>query len=680
MSKAFQNILQSLNPSQLLAVKAPPGPLLISAGAGSGKTKVLTSRIAYLIVKEKISPHNILAITFTNKAAREMQERVAFLIKHLRLSIHGRMWISTFHSLCARILRDNKTLIHPTGVFTIYDQTDQLSLVKKIVKKLNMNEQSYNPKIMVSHIARCKRQKIVPNDIEQFESTLGPRFQQIYHEYEEELRKAGAYDFEGLLLGAYKFFLKFPEQLEKYRNQFLHIFVDEYQDTNQIQYQIVKLLAQKHNSLCVVGDEDQSIYSWRGADISNILNFDKDFPKCRTIKLEQNYRSTKNIISSASYLIQKNHNRKHKQLFTQNPNGELIQIYELMNEHREAHLITNIIESHCRDKACEYKECAVFYRTNAQSRVLEDTFRAKGIPYKVAGGLKFYERAEIKDILAYLNFILNLKDETSLRRIINKPRRGIGASTIEKIDRHAHHLQKSFYETLLHVLNNNQLTGVARNGVTHFVQTIEYLRNKMDNISLSDFYKAVLDKTGYMDYLKEDNSIEATSRIDNLQELANVIAQFEEENKEVFLENFLETMALLTPSDEVSTLEDSVTLMTLHVSKGLEFNMVFMAGMEEGLFPVSHSMGRDDIEEERRLAYVGMTRAKQTLVMSYSIQRHKFGVLQYNTPSQFLKDIPPQFTNFTSYTNYKKGLFRSKLGFSGSYSNNSKKHTPSDFF
>ncbi len=657
MNNSFDCLLKSLNPNQLSAVKAPIGPLLVLAGAGSGKTQVLTCRFVYFILKNKIPPTNILAITFTNKAAREMQERVYTLIQNLNVPVHGRLWISTFHSLCARILRDNKKLLNAGGggVFTIYDTSDQLSLVKKILKDFNIDEQSYHPKSLLSHIAYCKRQAIDPDAVETMEFRyFRDRFQDLYDRYELELAKAGAYDFEGLLFETHKFFLKYPEYLEKYRKQFLHIFVDEYQDTNQIQYRIVKQLAQKHQSICVVGDEDQSIYSWRGADVSNILNFDKDFPNCKVIKLEQNYRSTKTIISAASSLVQNNQLRKQKKLFTNNSDGCLIQVYELKDEYREARMIADLIEDYCVNRGYAYEDFAIFYRTNAQSRVLEDALRAKGITYKVAGGLKFYERMEIKDILAYLNFILNTKDEVSLKRIINTPRRGIGRMAIDKINQRAHLLQKSFFSTMEYIAKTNELSGSTRVSMVNFVSMIQSLKTKINSMSLSDFYKEVLEQTGYMKQLKENNSVEAMARLDNLQELANVIAQFEVEQKSSDLEDFLETMALLTPTDQVSSEDKSVTLMTLHISKGLEFNMVFMAGMEEGLFPVSHSIRQEELEEERRLAYVGITRAKKNLVMSYAKTRHKFGVLQHNYPSQFLEEIPAEFIQFTSLDYFKK--------------------------
>ncbi len=650
MSESFETILKTFNPGQLSAVQTLEGPLLVSAGAGSGKTRVLTYRIAHLIKQKKALPHQILAVTFTNKAAREMRERVERLIKDINTHAQGRMWISTFHSMCARILKEHMHLIRNNHTFTIYDNKDQLSLVKKIMKDLNINEKIYNPKTFSSQIALCKRQGLDPENIDRNNfPAYGHRFQELYFNYEKELNNAGAFDFEGLLLETYKLFLKYPEHLEKYRNQFLYISVDEYQDTNHIQYLITKALAEKHRNICVVGDEDQSIYSWRGADISNILNFDHDFPECRTVKLEQNYRSTENIISAASALISYNHSRKDKKLFTKNPTGSLIQVYELEDEYKEAHLIANKVATYCQEQDYSYEDFALFYRTNAQSRVLEDALRSRNIPYKIIGNLKFYDRLEIKDILSYLKFITNAQDEVSLKRILNSPKRGIGPGTIKHITEESQSLKKSFYETMKYLSETNQIKGQAKPGVLEFIQTIEHLKNIQNTLSLTDFYKETMEKTGYTKVLAADNSIESLSRLENLQEFGNAINQFELENDENSLENFLEEMALLAPADQSSNESASVTLMTLHVSKGLEFRTVFITGMEEGLFPLSQNTDDDLLEEERRLAYVGMTRAKNNLHLSYAIKRNKFGKIQYNQASQFLDEIPGKFVHSVSF-------------------------------
>ena len=656
MSESFESILKTFNPGQLSAVQTLEGPLLVFAGAGSGKTRVLTYRIAQLIKKKKALPHQILAVTFTNKAAHEMLERVQNLIN---IPIHGRMWISTFHSMCARILKEHKNLIRNTSVFSIYDNKDQLSLVKKVMRDLNINEKVYNPKTFASQIALCKRQGLDPESIDKNNfPAYGNRFQELYFNYEKELTDAGAFDFEGLLFETYKLFLKYPEHLKKYRDQFLYISVDEYQDTNHIQYLIIKTLAEKHRNICVVGDEDQSIYSWRGADISNILNFDHDFPECKTVKLEQNYRSTGNIISAASALISHNHLRKDKKLFTENPTGSPIQLYELKDEYKEAYFIANKIENHCHEQDYSYEDFAVFYRTNVQSRVLEDALRSKNIPYKIIGNLKFYDRLEIKDILSYLRFIINSQDEVSLKRIINSPKRGVGSSTIKHITEESQHLKKSFYETMKYLSETNQIKGQAKPGVLEFIQTIEHLKKVQNTLSLSDFYTAIMEKTGYAKVLKTDNSIESISRLENLQELGTAISQFEMENEENSLEDFLEEMALLAPSDQSSNELNGVTLMTLHISKGLEFNTVFITGLEEGLFPLSQNTDENNIEEERRLAYVGMTRAKKNLHLLYVIKRNKFGKVQYNQASQFLNEIPEKFIHSISLA--RKNRFMSK--------------------
>ena len=658
-NESFNTILKTFNPSQLSAVQTLDGPLLISAGAGSGKTRVLTYRIAYLLKHKKAFPHQILAVTFTNKAAQEMQERIEALIRKLNLPVREKMWISTFHSLCARILKNHKNLISSNSLFTIYDNKDQQALVKKIMRDLNINEKMYNPRTFTSQIASCKRQGWDPEDIDQKKFPIsGHRFQELYFKYEEELKKAGAFDFEGLLLETYKLFLKYPELLEKYRNQFLYISVDEYQDTNHIQYLIIKTLAEKYRNICVVGDEDQSIYSWRGADISNILHFDRDFPECKIIKLEQNYRSTSNIISAASALINHNHLRKDKKLFTNNPIGHLIEVYEMEDEYKEAHLISNIISDHCCNQDYSYQDFAIFYRTNAQSRVLEDSLRSQNIPYKVVGNLKFYDRLEIKDILSYLKFIANTQDEVSLKRILNSPKRGIGVSTIKNITQESQKQKKSFYEVMKYLSETNQIKGAARPGILEFVQTINSLKSLQNTIPLSDFYKNVLEKTGYIKVLQENNSVESISRLENLQEFGNAVSQFEMENEESSLESFLSEMALLTPSDESSNESSGVTLMTLHISKGLEFNTVFITGLEEGLFPISQNMDDKEIEEERRLAYVGMTRAEKKLFLTYAVKRNKFGKVHYNIASSFLNEIPDKYVHLTSFV--KKAGFFSK--------------------
>lgn len=659
MNTSFQQSLSSLNPAQLEAVQTLDGPLLVSAGAGSGKTRVLTYRIAQLIQTKKAEPHNILAVTFTNKAAREMQGRIGSLVSGSENLYYRIMWINTFHSVCARILKENKNHLSSSSMpFIIYDNKDQLSLVKKVMKSMNINEQVYNPKMFASQIGICKSQALGPEDIDQSNfPAQSSRFQDLYLQYEKELKSAGAYDFEGLLFETYKMFLKFPEFLDKYRNQFQYISVDEYQDTNHIQYLIIKTLAEQHRNICVVGDEDQSIYSWRGANISNILSFDKDFPECKIIKLEQNYRSTKRIISVAGALIKRNHMRKDKTLFTNNSDGHQVGITEFEDEYDEAKFIAHKIKNLCENQEFSYKDFAVFYRTNAQSRVLEDALRVLGISYNIVGNLKFYDRAEIKDILAYFKFILNSQDEVSLKRIINTPKRGVGSGTVDKITEHSHAINKPFYGAMIDLLKAGGLRGQIQRSLLQFVDTIETLKKQVDKLSVSEFYTEVLEKTGYINQLKKEQSIEAMSRVDNLQEFGNVIVQFEQEQEQNSLEQFLEEMSLSSPADALTPEEEMVTLMTLHISKGLEFNTVFISGMEEGLFPLFQNTDNESMEEERRLAYVGITRAEKSLFLSYAKSRHKFGKTQYNQPSRFLTELPDTDTVFQSFA--RKSNFRS---------------------
>ena len=653
-----------LNSEQKRAVQALDGPVLVSAAAGSGKTRVLTCRIARLIAEKKALPSQIMAVTFTNKAAREMKHRVTSLLHQMKAAFPPlpqaqKLWIGTFHSLCARILRDNPDHVPQSpGGLTIYDPKDQMSLVKDVLAEMNLSERLYNPKSLISQIALCKRQALDPQDLnESNHPGYGGRFQEIYQNYQSHLKNAGAFDFESLLFEAYKFFLKHPRKLESYRNQFRYISVDEYQDTNYIQYLLVKVLAEKHRNLCVVGDEDQSIYSWRGADISNILNFDRDFPECQIIKLEKNYRSTKTIISAASSLIGCNRQRKNKKLTTDNPLGGRIEVYALEDENQEASLIADHIARLCEGRGFAYGDFAVFYRTNAQSRVFEGALRSRGLPYQVVGSLQFYDRMEIKDVLAYLKFLSNPKDDVSLKRILNKPRRGIGPGSVEKITQWAREQKISFYEAFVGFIQNRGLKGPAARAGESFVSMVQELCQAKEKKSLSDFYTLVLERTGYAQELKTESSFEAQSRLDNLAELKNAISQYEMETPSASWEGFLEEMALLspTPSPQEEDSKKGVSLMTLHVSKGLEFDVVFMVGMEDGLCPLLRT-GSDSMEEERRLVYVGMTRARKNLFFTYAYKRHQYGKAHYNRPSPFLDEIPARFMQ------HKQSAARSPFG------------------
>ncbi len=632
----------SLNPQQQEALQTTHGALLISAGAGSGKTQVLTSRIAHIISSDLAHPDEILAVTFTNKAAREMIERVTVQLSHI--PAHQPLWISTFHSACARILRENIPHLAPRSQVVIYDSKDQLSLIKKIMKDLEIDEKYSPAKEFQRQINLCKRMAVLPRETRDHPHLrLTQEFHRLYEKYEQMLLEAEAFDFESLLLETYQLFLNHEKVLSHYQDKFKFISVDEYQDTNQIQYLLIKILAQKHQNICVVGDEDQSIYSWRGADIANILNFEKDFPSCKVIKLEQNYRSTDTIVSAASSLIKHNNSRINKQLFTQNSTGDLIQVSAHWNDSHEAQHVIRTISKACESGDMAYNDFAIFYRTNAQSRAFEDQLRRYNIPYQIVGHLKFYDRAEIKDIINYFRFILNPYDELSLRRIINTPKRGIGKQTLEKAQHTQHQVGAPFYECLLNNARNSPNSKISQN-ILQFHNTMDSLRqlHKNKEITISNLYFNLLDATLYLQTLEAQKDIEAQSRIENLNELGNAIQQFEEDKvSDANLENFLEQMSLLTSAETYDN--NAVQLMTLHLSKGLEFDIVFITGLEEGLFPLIQNIDDMDIEEERRLAYVGITRARNKLFLSYAQNRKRFGVEKKQRPSRFLNDISQNY-------------------------------------
>ena len=633
-------IYKGLNPAQTEATQNFYGPSLILAGAGSGKTRVIVHRIAGLILEEKVPPENILAVTFTNKAAREMKERTIQLLRESTGSTVHAPWIGTFHSICAQLLRDNLHLLENRSTFTIYDDRDQLQLIKKILKDLNINEQMHPAKNFRSHINLCKRSAIAPHELHRIPFlTHDKRFYEVYNTYEKALVQLSAFDFGSLLFETHKLLKRDKECLNKLSSQFQFLFVDEYQDTNYIQYLLIKQLANKHKNVCVVGDEDQSIYGWRGADISHILNFEKDFSNCKTFFLEHNYRSTKNIITAASSLIANNQKRKGKTLFTENPNGEKILIKENNTDIEESHFISQRMKWLYEEGQARWKDFCILYRANAQSRSLEDGLRFSQIPYKIVGNVRFYERAEIKDVISYLRLLLNPHDDVSLLRVINIPRRGIGKTTLEKISMQAKLQNLSIYTALQKALNNNLLKGKAANEIKKLITTLQTLKNQESHIPIYELYILMLDKTGYLEPLKQERSSEAQSRIENLQELGNVISQ-KEANASLSLSTFLEEMSLLSESDKTKHIDNAVTLMTLHNSKGLEFPAVFISGMEEGLFPSFKSIEEGDIEEERRLAYVGMTRAKLKLTLTFARHRKVWGKNHYNGPSRFLEEIP----------------------------------------
>lgn len=644
----LKKITDHLNPSQRDAVEALHGPLLILAGAGSGKTRVLTHRIANLIAQGEATVDQILAVTFTNKAAREMEARALQLLQEMGIPVYERLWISTFHSSCVRILREDIHLLGYQPFFTIYDDSDQKTVIKKVLNALNINEKHHPPKAFQARINEAKQLGMTPEQLSKKPSAImDPRSLEVYTAYEEELKRSNALDFGDLLLKTFELFKNYPAVLEKYQDRFQYISVDEYQDTNHIQYLIVKMLASKHHNLCVVGDEDQSIYSWRGADISNILDFEKDFPECKIIKLEQNYRSTKTIVEAASHVIKNNSQRKDKTLFTDNPDGEKINVHEELNEYEEARYVVSRIQHHMNTDPRAANDFAIFYRTNAQSRVLEDLLRSNSIPYKIVGGVKFYERMEIKDVLAYLKVLVNPADDVAVKRIINTPTRGIGKTTIVKIEEYGINHSMSFFDSLLKVAEERLVNSGAARKLRHFHHLITSLQENLQSMKPLEVFLDVLDKTEYVLRLKEENTAESQSRIDNLEELSNAIRQFEQERgEEASLTAFLEEIALVSDIDQADLDLPSVTLMTLHISKGLEFPVVFIVGMEEGLFPSARSFeggDPDGLEEERRLAYVGMTRAREVLYLTYARSRRVWGQEQNHPPSRFLKEIPDNY-------------------------------------
>ena len=586
---------------------------------------------------------NILAVTFTNKAARGMKERVSHLLSLSSLSHTWTPWIGTFHSVCAAILRQNLHLLKDRKSVTIYDQGDQLSLIKKVLKDLNIDPKIKEPKSIRSQINLCKRMALGPDELHKFPHLHYDRqFGLIYDTYEKNLRQAGAFDFESLLLETYKLMLKYPDFLEFLQNQFRYICVDEYQDTNHIQYLLIKKLAEKHQNIMVVGDEDQSIYSWRGADMSNIMNFEKDFKTCRTFFLEENYRSSKNIVLGANALISHNKIRKGKNLVAQKSEGHKIHIREAYSDYEEGRFVSESIRSFCSNEGGSWGDFVVLYRTNAQSRILEDHLRVLRIPYKIVGAVRFYERKEIKETLSYLKLVLNSDDDVSFLTVINSPRRGLGKSTLARLQKLSLQTKKSLYMSLKEQVNQRIIKGKSLKEVIKFLDCIESLKKQKNQISLYELYSLLLDLSGYVENLEMQNSTEAQGRIENLQELGNVIAHKESRLNGDFLhlENFLEGISLLTQEDKTKDGKDFVTLMTLHNSKGLEFHTVFITGLEEGLFPSFQSIEDNNLEEERRLAYVGMTRAQERLILSYAKKRKFWGKEQYNSPSSFLAEIP----------------------------------------
>ena len=643
--------LTHLNDMQRKAVKHTEGPLLVLAGAGSGKTRVLTHRIAYLVEEKGVYPYNILAITFTNKGAREMKERLEKLMGEKTKDL----WVSTFHSSCVRILRMDIEKIGYEKNFVIYDTSDQQTVMKECIKKLNPNDRDFNPRVVLAAIGRAKDELLGPEEFirTQEDGYRSQKIGELYRMYQRTLKNNNALDFDDLIMKTVELFRQNPTVLHYYQNKFKYILIDEFQDTNMAQYTLVSMLAHQHQNLCVVGDDDQSIYSWRGADIQNILGFEKDFPRATAIKLEENYRSTKKILEAANKVVGNNVGRKEKKLWTNNTEGEVIQYYKANNEYDEASYIAGNINKYKKEEKRQYTDFAVLYRTNAQSRVLEEELMKQGIPYKIVAGTRFYDRKEIKDILAYLITIENSVDDVSVKRIINIPKRGIGDKTIEKIDNYAENLGIGFFEALMDI---NKVPGIStrvQNQINSFTNLMVGLREKREDISLTNIVEELYDKTGYLQVLEEENTVEANTRIENLKEFLSLTMDFDKNSEVKTLEEFLARTSLESSLDQVEE-DDAVLLMTLHSAKGLEFPIVFIPGMEEGIFPSYMSMQENNEEEERRLCYVGITRAMEKLHMSHAMMRTLYGRTNCNPISRFLEEIPDNLITKKELYNRKK--------------------------
>jgi len=682
----MQEILKGLNDKQYEAVINTEGPCLVIAGAGSGKTKVLTHKIAYLMQEKNVAPWNILAITFTNKAANEMKERIAGLVGEQAKDL----WMGTFHSICVKILRSHIEKIGFSSSFIIFDTSDQRTMIKRCIKELDLDDKMFTERAVQSEISNAKNEMLEPD---QYSARAKGDFRkekiaQVFEKYQKNLKENNAIDFDDIINFTIKILNENPEIKEYYSNKFQYVLVDEYQDTNKAQFTLVKLFAENNRNITVVGDNDQGIYSFRGADISNILNFERDFKNAKIIKLEQNYRCTGNILKIANSVIKNNETKYEKKLWTENEVGNLPKIYSADNEYDEGNYIVEQIEHLRRQEGMKYSDFAVLYRMNTQSRAIEQILGREGIPYKVVGGLKFFERKEIKDIISYLRLIQNPMDNLSLIRIINEPKRGIGKTSLDKIQDLAIENETSMYE----VIKNADQYGLNRVFLNsrEFVNVIEELRAKKGDLLISELVKLTLKKTGYTKALEDEKTIEAENRIENLEEFLTVAMEFEKEEADNSLENFLQGMTLSSDIDNVDDAEESVTLMTLHSAKGLEFPVVFLVGMEEGIFPGYKSIGEESaLEEERRLCYVGITRAKQHLYLTCSRQRTMFGSTSCNQVSRFVKEIPEELLDgaedlfggrkrdsFEEMVSRSGKVFGSKSfgdsGYSWSYGNSSK--------
>ena len=645
----MEEYLKRLNDKQREAATYTEGPLLILAGAGSGKTSTMTSRIAYLIDAKGVDPYNILAVTFTNKAAKEMRDRAEKLVGG-----GLNMWILTFHSACLRILRSHADVLGYGRDFSVYDPTDQKTLVKNLCKDLQIDTKKFTPAYFLGIISKCKEERITPK---QYPLEFGTDFKEqmihkVYDGYETALHKNNAMDFDDLLLNAVRVFENDEAVLLKYQHRFRYIMVDEYQDTNQIQYTFIRMLAEEHRNICVVGDDDQCIYQWRGADIRNILEFEKDFPGAKVVKLEQNYRSTGNILAAAHSIIAHNTSRKAKKLWTNEDGGSRITHFRARDEREEAQYVASEISrltagsytlEEGRREGRRYSDFAILYRTNAQSRTFEEALSRRNIPYRVLGGLRYYDRKEIKDIMCYMRVVSNCDDDLALARIINEPKRGIGAKTIEKLHTLASVRGESLFKTLQDEAVVASLSAKAGAGIRELTDLIGSFSEQQANMRISGLYDGLLVRSGYMKMLEDQNTLESESRIENLMEFKSVIVDYEEEDPDITLPEFMERIALLADVDNHDADENAVVLMTLHSAKGLEFPFVFMPGMEDGLFPGWRAFDRPDgLEEERRLCYVGITRAKERLWMTSAEGRTLYGKFDFTRESQFMQEIDPK--------------------------------------
>ncbi|WP_141604085.1 DNA helicase PcrA [Terrilactibacillus laevilacticus] len=654
-----EHLLDGLNPQQLKAVKHSEGPLLLMAGAGSGKTRVLTHRIAHLILEKDIAPWNVLAITFTNKAAKEMKNRITSLVGPLANDI----WVSTFHSMCVRILRRDIDRIGINRNFSILDTTDQLSVIKNILKDKNIDSKKFTPRSILGTISSAKNDLKTAKDFDKV--AVGPYeevVRDVYQDYEKRLRKNHSLDFDDLIMTTIHLFQEVPETLEYYQRKFQYIHVDEYQDTNRAQYLLVNMLSDRFKNLCVVGDSDQSIYKWRGADIQNILSFEEDYPNAEVILLEQNYRSTKKILAAANEVIQNNPRRKPKKLWTENVDGDMITVYQGGTEHEEGYYITGKMSELARS-GYRYADMAVLYRTNAQSRVIEETLVKSNIPYRMVGGTKFYDRKEIKDLLAYLRLIANPDDDISLARIVNEPKRGIGLASMDRLADYAISQDLSLMGAIQEI-EQTTVSKRAASALSTFGEQMINWTKMQEFLSVTELIEEVLEKTGYRQALKDERTIEAQSRLENIDEFLSVSTEYEKNNEDKSLIGFLTELALDSDidkeeEDEQNQSDNAVTLMTLHAAKGLEFPVVFLIGMEEGIFPHMRSLeDEEEMEEERRLAYVGITRAEKMLFLTCAKSRTLFGRTTMNPKSRFLQEIPADLCEDLS-PEQKMGRFQS---------------------